>query len=492
MIAYVMLYTVAVGVPILLATWAVAAVLRRYGRPERLVWLGGLALSFGLPVFGLLGGLTAGSVTATGQGSAGAATGVIGLPEIFVITDGTAGTQVADVAVALWIGASLLLMLQLIVAALRLARAGRAWERAVMDGVPVWLTERMGPAVSGLMRPRVLVPRWLADMPVQRRSLVLLHEQEHIRALDPWLMLVCRVAPILTPWHPVVWLLSARLLRAIELDCDRRVLEHRPDVRTYGHTLLEISARDSGRLVAAAAFAESEAPLRSRILNMTTPSRTVSRVALTTATALGVVLLAAACEIPVPTTESEVGSEVDQGNGSVSATPTAADQALADSVGRRRVEEPVDAAETIEQVRRERAIPVERLDADARERLRLEAQGGFDTDPDSPGSDLLDGPTFTPFTVAPTLVNMTEVQQALVREYPTRLRDAGIGGRVLLWFFIDEGGLVRRTLINQSSGQPELDQAALNVANVYRFSPAMNRENAVPVWVALPLTFAVR
>jgi hypothetical protein len=54
MIAYAMLYTVAVGVPMLLAAYVVAAVLRRYGQPERVVWLGGLALAFVLPVVGLL------------------------------------------------------------------------------------------------------------------------------------------------------------------------------------------------------------------------------------------------------------------------------------------------------------------------------------------------------------------------------------------------------------------------------------------------------
>jgi protein TonB len=79
-----------------------------------------------------------------------------------------------------------------------------------------------------------------------------------------------------------------------------------------------------------------------------------------------------------------------------------------------------------------------------------------------------------------------------MREFPTVLRDSGIGGTVTVWFFIDENGRVQQNRIDQSSGYEALDQAALNVAGVYRFSPALNRENRTAVWVSLPITFRVR
>jgi len=112
--------------------------------------------------------------------------------------------------------------------------------------------------------------------------------------------------------------------------------------------------------------------------------------------------------------------------------------------------------------------------------------------PEEIQTDIAAAPTFTPFTVAPQLQNLQEVQRSLVREYPTVLRDSGIGGTVTVWFFIDEDGRVQQTRIDQSSGYNQLDEAALNVADVYRFSPALNRENRVPVWVSLPITFQVR
>jgi protein TonB len=112
--------------------------------------------------------------------------------------------------------------------------------------------------------------------------------------------------------------------------------------------------------------------------------------------------------------------------------------------------------------------------------------------PEAIQTEVAAAPTFTPYTVAPSLLNLAEVQRALMREYPTVLRDSGIGGRVTVWFFIDEEGLVLQTQVNDSSGYQALDQAALDVAGVYRFSPALNRENRVQVWVSLPITFMVQ
>ncbi len=112
--------------------------------------------------------------------------------------------------------------------------------------------------------------------------------------------------------------------------------------------------------------------------------------------------------------------------------------------------------------------------------------------PEEAGSDLSSAPTFTPFTVAPGIQNRQEVVRAMEREYPPLLRDAGIGGTVRVFFFIDEAGVVQDFRIDQSSGHKALDDAALAVADVYRFSPALNRDKKVPVWVSFPITFQVR
>jgi protein TonB len=110
---------------------------------------------------------------------------------------------------------------------------------------------------------------------------------------------------------------------------------------------------------------------------------------------------------------------------------------------------------------------------------------------DDRASDISAAPVFTPMTVRPEIRNRPEVQAALKREYPSLLRDAGIGGTVVVWFFISEEGMVADRRVSQTSGQAQFDEAALRVADVIRFSPALNRDKRVRVWIEVPITFTV-
>ena len=103
-----------------------------------------------------------------------------------------------------------------------------------------------------------------------------------------------------------------------------------------------------------------------------------------------------------------------------------------------------------------------------------------------------EAPTFTPYSVAPSILNRADIVRAMEREYPPLLRDAGIGGTVRVYFFIDENGRVQDRQIDESSGHQALDAAAMAVFDIYRFSPALNRDKAVPVWVSFSITFQVR
>lgn len=101
-----------------------------------------------------------------------------------------------------------------------------------------------------------------------------------------------------------------------------------------------------------------------------------------------------------------------------------------------------------------------------------------------------DEPTFTPYEVKPELRNPGEIQRALEARYPRTLRDAGIGGRSILWVYIDEAGAVKRTRLVESTGHAELDVIAQDVMREFaRFSPAYNRDQRVPVWIQIPVSF---
>jgi TonB family protein len=98
-------------------------------------------------------------------------------------------------------------------------------------------------------------------------------------------------------------------------------------------------------------------------------------------------------------------------------------------------------------------------------------------------------PTFTPYTVRPELKNREEVRRALVRFYPAMLKDAGIGGTTYLWILLDEKGFVMKTQVQKTSGYPQLDDAALKVGDMMEFSPGLNRDVAVKVWIQIPIVF---
>jgi TonB family protein len=51
---------------------------------------------------------------------------------------------------------------------------------------------------------------------------------------------------------------------------------------------------------------------------------------------------------------------------------------------------------------------------------------------------------------------------------------------------------VLQARLHTSSGHPQLDEAALRVAPEMRFSPAMNRDKRVQVWVEIPIAFSSR
>jgi TonB family protein len=117
-------------------------------------------------------------------------------------------------------------------------------------------------------------------------------------------------------------------------------------------------------------------------------------------------------------------------------------------------------------------------------------EGGVAREEEETTRELLENaPRITPFTLAPELTNRVEITRLLVRDYPPLLRDAGIGGTVLVWVFIDDRGAVLKTQVKEGSGYEALDQAALGVAAGMRFRPAQNRDKAVPVWVEIPVVF---
>ena len=76
------------------------------------------------------------------------------------------------------------------------------------------------------------------------------------------------------------------------------------------------------------------------------------------------------------------------------------------------------------------------------------------------------------------------------RYYPPRLQERRVGGIVNVLAWVDSTGAVGEVEIAQSSGQPEIDRAALAAAPRLTFRPAQREGRAVATWVRFDLVFA--
>lgn len=90
----------------------------------------------------------------------------------------------------------------------------------------------------------------------------------------------------------------------------------------------------------------------------------------------------------------------------------------------------------------------------------------------------------------PELRNRNDARRALVMEYPSLLRDAGVGGTTLIDLHISPFGIVEEVLVAETSGYEQLDQAALRAAQAFEFCPALLGGQPVAVWTQTPITFS--
>ena len=238
----------------------------------------------------------------------------------------------------------------------------------------------------------------------------------------------------------ILWWQVARLRLAIEFDCDRRVLESGVARRDYAEALLAVGGRVSGPLLAAAAFAERKPAVERRLRRMTEP---VAR--LRAPRTLGATGLAALAIILV-----------------LGAPPPAG----------------------LEMWSRDMPVPVDVSEADG----IPDGAEPYRPLPPVPPADA-SRPSFIPYDTPPVMRNRDEVVQAITAAYPRELQEAGIGGRVQVWLYIDENGNVENHLTKTSSGHDRLDAAAEAVAPTMRFKPAVNRNKPTPVWVSQFITF---
>ena len=402
-----------------LAAFATERALGHFRKPVRWGWFAAIVGSVTLPFAAFLApGLL------PGIGAAPWAP-LVGLSEAVVVSSAPEAAEPAA-----WFGAGAMsaltggvwvllaagMLFHLARAYRRLRAEMRTWTPGRVLGSPVMIADDRGPAVVGIRRSVVVMPRWIPELEDRLLRLVFLHEREHQRAGDHRLFATAVAALVLMPWNVFLWWQVSRLRLAIEFDCDRRVLKQGESPRDYADALITVGGRVSAPLLAAAAFAERKSAVEQRLRRMTEP---LARLRIPrTLGASGVAALAIILVLGLPQPETSMDA------------PAARD-ALADQ------------------------------------------------------------PTFVVYDTPPVLQNVGEVQRALQRAYPRDLMDAGIGGRVEMWLYVDLSGAVANHELKTSSDNEALDRAAAEVVQQMRFSPARNQGEPTAVWVSQWVAFDV-
>ena len=150
------------------------------------------------------------------------------------------------VVVSAWLAVSAVFTLWLVATQRRLRRRLRGCPAQVVDGERVLVSSDLGPAVTGVVRPQIVLPEWALVMRESERRIIVAHETEHRHAHDPLLAAIALILVAALPWNAALWWQLRRLRLAIEIDCDRRVVtRHGCDAHAYGMLLLASRERAS-------------------------------------------------------------------------------------------------------------------------------------------------------------------------------------------------------------------------------------------------------
>ena len=525
MIAAWMLWSIGVGVLLLVAGLAAEKLLEG---SRRWVWVVAGAGTVGLTAARVFGGGGAGSgeasvglpvmesfgafpVNRAAEAFGGASTS--GLFALTIPADSILHSF-DGMLLLVWVVLSVGLAMYALIGTGDFLRRRRDWQPGTLLGQPVLWSRDTGPAVVGLLRPTVVLPSSVRALEARKQMLILAHEQEHRRAGDAVLRFAATALLVVFPWNPALWYHYRRLCLAIEFDCDHRVMRRLPHRRwLYGDLLFQFGSSTGARAgIALAAFAEQRSFLEKRIRKLLSKAPEVGMAQIAFLAFAAILVVGVAMWVPGITREAadDPASPIGDANPGDDANIVPIPEADAPPApeAARNIEylyvpgpwvrdtlllfDPSDARSEIvvSGVAGQTPMVVWRFSGGREAEMLLPPGGeligvGAEAEAEGVGSR----PQFIPYTRAPVLLNEEDLRLAMDREYPALLKDAGIGGTTIVYLFVDTDGKVRNQRVSRTSNHKALDEAALKAAPVAVFSPAMNGETPVALWIELPITF---
>ncbi|HUF73209.1 MAG TPA: TonB family protein [Gammaproteobacteria bacterium] len=289
------------------------------GRPRRSAWLIALVASASLPVYAMFV-----------DANTPAGSPILSLPMLDILpTIRGVGTDTVVAAapgatpfgwpdwkafdsaiVAVWAGSSTAMLTLCLIAGWRLHRVLSRSQPVTIEDQEVLVSDRLGPAVLGFLRPRIVLPRWLAEQGTALRSLVLNHEREHIAARDHIALLGALALIALMPWNVALWWQLRRLRTAMEIDCDSRVLRDGANARAYSEALLTVGRQSVRTPFGSVALTEPVSELERRIRIMMDKARSFSLAGFSARSVLALSVLGLALAVNAPNAQQPA-----EGNG---------------------------------------------------------------------------------------------------------------------------------------------------------------------------------
>ncbi|HXS92418.1 MAG TPA: M56 family metallopeptidase [Steroidobacteraceae bacterium] len=212
-----------------------------------------------------------------------------------------------------WSAMSALAVATLAIGWTQIRRRLRSSVEGEVNDVKVTISHDIGPAVVGIVRPRIVIPRWLLQQDAATQKVVLEHEREHLRAQDVRVLGAALLVAVLVPWNLPIWWQLRRLRFAMEVDCDARVVRGGQSRATYSAVLLNVATHLVPLRAAAAGLSESGSSLEKRIRIMHTPLRARWRVLAALLGTCSAALIAVAANVNAPPVPSLTPSESEDG-----------------------------------------------------------------------------------------------------------------------------------------------------------------------------------
>lgn len=155
-----------------------------------------------------------------------------------------------------------------------IAQTAREFDRGWFHAPSIRAAKVTVPLACGVLRPTVLLPEKMEQWDALRRRTVLLHELAHIRRKDCLWQYVAQIAGAVLWFHPLVWILQARLRREEELACDDAVLAAGIEASQYADVLLNTAqSLHSPSLLACCMSGPGGADIRVRFSHLLDSSR---------------------------------------------------------------------------------------------------------------------------------------------------------------------------------------------------------------------------